>query len=212
MNQPKPAAEQWRPVLGFEGYYEVSDHGRVRSLAREVRAGYGRTRWMPGQMLHPCVHNPYGHVLVILSAAGQRKTRTVHRLVLEAFVGPRPDGLEACHGPGGGGDNHLTNLRWDTHSANVRDSVADRTHVMVSRPDCPRGHALTAPNLTPNIARDGNRSCYACSLTHAWASRRRLRSSDPEWIAEANRRHAEILHFGEPIRYSNSGRVERWVP
>lgn len=53
---------------------------------------------------------------------GKRRYRPVHQLVLEAFVGPRPVGMEACHNDGNPANNRLDNLRWDTHAANTEDS------------------------------------------------------------------------------------------
>jgi hypothetical protein len=117
-------SECWLPVAGHEGQYEVSDQGRVRSLARVVtvkassyRPAYARS--VPERILRPGPSNS-GHLTVIL---GKHNTRLVHVLVLEAFVGPRPIGYEACHGLGGVSDNSLLNLRWDTRSSNNLDAV-----------------------------------------------------------------------------------------
>lgn len=110
--------EQWRSVVGYEGLYEVSDQGRVRGLDRlDIRG-----RRVQGVVLR--VHRTGKHLYyaVTLSDAAGRKTRySVHRLVLEAFVGPCPDGMEACHGEGGWSDNRLANLRWGTKSENCMD-------------------------------------------------------------------------------------------
>lgn len=71
--------------------------------------------------------NPDGYLRVSLYRRGQKRiTRYVHRLVLLAFVGPCPDGMEACHGIGGSKDNRVDNLRWDTPSANVSDRIRAR--------------------------------------------------------------------------------------
>jgi hypothetical protein len=115
--------EQWRPVVGHPNY-EVSDQGRVRSIDRVVmRAGSRRAKpyavFRKGQLLRPGPSN-YGHLSVVL---GRGKTRMVHTLVLEAFVGPRPKGMDACHGPGGTQDNRLENLRWGTRTNNILDGV-----------------------------------------------------------------------------------------
>lgn len=104
--------ETWKPVPGFPGY-EVSDAGRVRSLRR-------RRRGDPPRMLRPCIsgHHYYRVFLVLL---GRTHTRYVHRLVLEAFLGPCPEGLEACHRDDDQTNNRLSNLRWDTRQANDED-------------------------------------------------------------------------------------------
>ncbi|WP_418888451.1 NUMOD4 motif-containing HNH endonuclease [Mycolicibacterium neoaurum] len=117
---------KWLPVVGWEGSYEVSDDGDVRSIDREVTDG-NRTRTFRGRQLR-AASTPRGHRYVTLSREGRTKTRLVHHLVLEAFVGPRPPGHEACHGNGLPEDNRRRNLRWDTRSSNVRDSVRHGTH------------------------------------------------------------------------------------
>lgn len=123
--QPVPDAgepERWLPVGGYEGLYEVSDLGRVRSF----HAGRGKGK--RGGLLRPAPTGVYAHLCVVLCQGGESHTRLVHHLVLEAFVGPRPDGMEALHGPGGALDNRLVNLSWGTKSENQgRDRVRDGT-------------------------------------------------------------------------------------
>jgi hypothetical protein len=142
--------EEWRPVVGFEGYLEVSDHGRVRSLDRisevaaskdGIRKAYQRR--FQGRMLKP-KSDDQGYQYVQLWGNGRSiNGAKVHRLVLEAFVGPRPDGMECCHGPGGSSDNRLSNLRWDTRLANHADKVAAGTS---KKTHCKHGHEFTPEN------------------------------------------------------------------
>lgn len=113
--------ENWRPVVGHEGEYEVSDLGRVRSLERKARAGRGE-RVVPARILKPGKMNKYGHCSV---AIGKGNSRCVHDLVLEAFVGPRPPGQEARHLNLDGGDNKLSNLTYGTKSQNGKDVTAN---------------------------------------------------------------------------------------
>jgi hypothetical protein len=113
-------SEQWLPVVGFEGAYEVSDRGRVRSLERVVASGRYTRRVSP-RLLSP-TRNPNGRLYIDLNVNGVPDRRWVHHLVLEAFVGPRPPGMEACHWNDVGHDNRSENLRWDTHSENMRDA------------------------------------------------------------------------------------------
>lgn len=151
--------EIWIPVVGFEGYYEVSDQGRVRSVERTVPANTG-TRLVPSTILTPWV-DPKGYCTVGLGKPGQKaKTLRVHRIVLEAFVGPRPSQLEACHGNGDPADNRRSNLRWDTHSANNLDRVKHGTHPLAARDRCLRDHALDEANTYVNPS--GYRSCRTC--------------------------------------------------
>ena len=103
--------ERWRGVPSHPGY-AVSDHGRVRSLDRVL--GDGRTA---GGVMLQAAPDRKGYLRVKLGG----RWRRVHHLVLEAFDRPRPPELEGCHGNGHPDDNHLTNLRWDTHLENERD-------------------------------------------------------------------------------------------
>jgi hypothetical protein len=106
-------SEEWRDVEGYEGYYRVSDQGRVWSSPRP------RTR---GGQLSP---NPDsgGYQLVELCAHGTRWRVRVHVLVATAFHGPRPAGLVVRHLNDTPADNRAVNLKWGTVSENALDSV-----------------------------------------------------------------------------------------
>ena len=124
---PDPTAgEVWLPVVGFEGRYEVSHHGRVRSIDHQApaswidpRDGKVKNTYMPvrGKILKPQKQSS-GHVHVSL---GRRNLRRIHTIVLDAFVCLRPDGMEGCHEDGNPANCHLENLRWDTHENNLKD-------------------------------------------------------------------------------------------
>lgn len=145
------AHERWLPVVGFEGQYEVSDFGRVRSLNRTI-SYQTRCRWSgatliahrfcPGKILSPGVCEA-GHLNV---AIGRGNSKLVHVLVLTAFVGPRPPGQECLHGDGVPSNNRLTNLRWGTRLENVADSYRHNTRV--------RGERHPASKLTAEMVRE----------------------------------------------------------
>ena len=118
--------ERWVPVFGFEGLYEVSNMGAVRSLPRKVEAVNQSEYMVRPRTLKPA-RRKSGHLHLVLRKGGEYHTRTVHRLVLESFVGPRPHGMECCHGNGNAADNRLANLRWDTPKANQYDRIAHGT-------------------------------------------------------------------------------------
>lgn len=119
-----PVVEIWLWVAGYEGLYQVSDQGRVRSADRWVKAR-GQT-WRPGRILKPNLNG--GYLKVSLARPGERQRNfSVHHLVLMAFAGPKAPGQEALHGPGGALDNRLVNLSWGTHPANMRDKMRDGT-------------------------------------------------------------------------------------
>lgn len=129
-------AEIWLPVTGWEGLYEVSDAGRVRSLDRitTTRCAWswccGRDHEVlrRGRILGGGI-DPGGYRRVRLSRRkGEYSTRPVHVLVLEAFEGPCPPGMETLHGPGGPADNRWPeNIRWGTKAQNELDKLRDGT-------------------------------------------------------------------------------------
>ena len=128
-----PIQEIWQQVADFPGY-EVSDQGRVRSYWKSYRKsdaqrpGFMRQiESTPQRMLKPNKLK-HGYLQVTLFRDGVRHYRTIHRLVLTNFVGPCPPGLECCHKDGTRSHCWLTNLRWDTKSANSLDSVEHGTH------------------------------------------------------------------------------------
>jgi hypothetical protein len=111
--------ERWLPVVGYEGLYEVSDQGRVRSVARTVEGRWGSTRRAGAPLA--LFQDRDGYVRVNLSRDGASRQRGAHQLVLEAFVGPCPQGMECLHGDGTRGNNVLANLAWGTPKANSAD-------------------------------------------------------------------------------------------
>ena len=106
---------KWTSILGFENY-EVSEHGLVRRLAHSVPNGRGGIRNLPVKMLK-LMKNKDGYMRVRMRG----KLIFAHVLVLESFVGPRPEGMHCCHNNGIPDDNRLVNLRWDTPKNNVHD-------------------------------------------------------------------------------------------
>lgn len=146
--------ESWKPVQGYEGQYEVSSAGNVRGVDRVLSDG----RSWKGQVLKQVI-NHNGHCRVML----QGKYKWVHRLVLEAFVGPCPDGFDGCHNDGNPANNRVENLRWDSRRENAKDRVRHGNHFQVDKTHCPRGHALVDPNLKPADAAKGWRNCLACA-------------------------------------------------
>ena len=113
--------EEWRPVVGFEERYEVSNRGRVRSYA----TGNGNRRRVP-IVLEPGCCNGYENY--VLSKDNRKFNKKGHRMVLEAFVGAQPPNKPEClHGNGIRNDNRPSNLRWGTRKENAQDAVKHRT-------------------------------------------------------------------------------------
>jgi len=108
--------EIWKPVVGYEGHYCVSSLGRVR---REYSIG----NTFVGKIKKPSV-NADGYLTMNLSAHGKQKRLAVHRLVADAFLGPRPSDKEINHKNGVKSDNYPGNLEYITHLENVRHAIA----------------------------------------------------------------------------------------
>lgn len=154
--------ERWLPVVGWEGWYEISDLGRIKSLPRRITRSDGQTMRIAGGIMKTDRRGDRGgHPQACLRRPGQSAQPFVHKLVLEAFVGPRPEGFEACHNNGIANDNRVSNLRWDTQSENALDRVRHGTHHNVNKTHCPAGHELSTENTYVYPA--GNRKCRTCS-------------------------------------------------
>lgn len=140
--------EEWRPVVGYEGRYEVSNHGRVRSLL-----------WAAPKILKPSASGRNGYWTVELTLPGKPpKARRVHHLVLSAFVGPKPAGMGGAHGDRDKANNRLSNLAWKTQLGNMADREAHGTTA--------RGLRNGKTKITPETAiaiRDSSLSAIAAA-------------------------------------------------
>lgn len=154
--------EVWRKIPGWENAYEVSSTGAVRSLARTVPGPGGHPRRIEGVELSPST-SPTGYKRVNLYGGGKQTTRGVHQLVMMAFVGSPPKGMEVCHNDGDKSNNRLENLRYDSKRANQLDRIAHGNNDKSNRTHCPRGHELTPPNLVAHELKKGHRACLSCA-------------------------------------------------
>jgi hypothetical protein len=171
------AIELWRPVVGFEDVFQVSNCGGVRAADRPV---YPHT-------------TPQGYRRVYLD--GTR--RTVHSLVLEAFVCPRPPGMLGLHRDDVKWHNHASNLYWGSAADNGRDAVRNGVwrSGMAGRTHCPREHELVESNLV--VAQLPYRICKACNRARAQLVFRHGKDwTEDDMRAESDARYAEILATG----------------
>ena len=154
-------SDTWKPVVGYEGLYEVSNTGEVRSLERISEGDY----LLKGKTLAQA-KNAGGHHLVTLYKNRERSQRQVHHLVLEAFIGPRPEGYFGLHWDDDPSNNKLENLRWGTKSDNSYDSVRNKVHPQSQTFYCPRGHKHAPWNNRTREASMSRRCCLACSRAY----------------------------------------------
>jgi len=175
--------EQWKPVNGFEGVYEVSTLGRVRSLARVVKRGRGMMNVSEKILTPNCTPGKYVHV--VMQHEGKRRDVDLHVLVAETFLGPRPEKLEVCHNNGDPRDNRLENLRYDTSRENSLDTVKHGRNPQRQRTHCPSGHPLVVPNLVEAELRRGHRKCRACNTARAYVYRNKMMVKHYQEISDA---------------------------
>lgn len=146
--------EEWRDIKGYEGLYQVSNEGRVKSLERDAICGRGGVYHFPERLLKPTA-NSVGYLQVYLCKDGKPKWYRVHRLVAQVFL-PNPDNLpEVNHKDENQHNNRLENLEWCTHKEN-----------------CNYGRRKVAnQDKTKKVAKydlDGNLLAVYKSLSEAW--------------------------------------------
>jgi hypothetical protein len=151
--------EIWRAVVGFEGKYEVSNLGRVRSLP----GGYRHAK-----VLKPQLNGRVGKQYQFVFLTNQTQCY-VHHMVAAAFIGARPEGMFVCHNNGERMDNRAENLRYDTSSANGLDAVKHGGQYWANRSACANGHEFTDENTRwytwtdkKNGYTTNKRCCRAC--------------------------------------------------
>lgn len=119
--------EKWKWVKNYRGHYKISNYGRLKSVDKKVINKLGRIYFFEGKYLKE-TPGRYGHLLVYLCRNGKRKNFMIHRLVLEAFVGPCPEGMEARHFPDRDPENNkISNLSWTDRLTNQHDRIIHGT-------------------------------------------------------------------------------------
>lgn len=118
----------WKDIPGYEGYYQVSNTGEVRSLDRVVYKSDGVFQKRYGRLL-PHKENKDGYRIVRLSKDGVRKQFNVHSLVAKTFVSGYFEGAEVNHKDCGRTNNVPENLEWVTHFDNIQYTISKGRHV-----------------------------------------------------------------------------------
>lgn len=192
--------EEWRPVYRYEGRYEISDRGRLRSVERMITTRNGQQRLRKQTFLSP-FESKDGHLRVgLYNDQGGRKKEWIHALVLEAFHSPRPDGMIALHRDGNPQNNSPSNLKWGTHSENVLDAVEHGTHWESNLERCKRGHLLEEWNIEPGeLRRKNKRMCRSCRYAHCLAQRKpEVKKNLKPWADGRYLRYLEAHQITDP--------------
>jgi hypothetical protein len=161
-----PSDEHWRPILGYEGLYEVSDLGRVRSLPRKTtRGGVLKLQLRPD-----------GYFDIELYARGGKSRHLVHRLVAQAFCPQRSHQTVVRHRNAKRDDNRAVNLSWGTSADNAADTVRLGRNYQAAQTHCRNSHPFDEVNTYTD--RQGHRNCRTCrreSSRRYMATQRRSR-------------------------------------
>jgi len=153
----------WRPVVGHEGLYEVSDEGDVRSLLK------AKPRVLVGQR-----HPRTGHLHVTLYKNAVATPAYIHRLAARAFIG-EPTGPMVRHLDDVPTNNHASNLAYGTAADNAQDMLRNKGHRGNRMTECHNGHAFTPENIRIS---NGSRNCIECNRAAVlrYTARKRARS------------------------------------
>jgi hypothetical protein len=165
-DSPAELVEGWKPIVGYESRYTISNWGRVRSFSK-----YGRP-YIKGRKLKG------GHHRVALYGSDGVKDFLVHRLVLEAFVGPCPEGMEGLHWDDDKDNNRLSNLRWGTRTENLLDCIRNGNNHQLNKTHCKWGHPFDEANTLIEARSNGRtrRVCKTCRKAKDARIRARSRS------------------------------------
>lgn len=180
--------ENFLPITGYEGLYEIGDRGTVRTISHTTIRSNGRICHVSAKIRSHKIL-PKGHHAITLMNNGTYHTFLVHRLVLLTFIGPPPIGSNiARHLNDNPSDNRLENLSWGTASDNQYDAVRNGKHYLGSLKSCRRGHPLRGNNLKHD--KHGKRICRACSREYDEA----YRAGRPFSEYKANARYLDIVN------------------
>ena len=129
--------EIWKDIPGYEGYYQVSNFGLIRSCDRLVVAANGRTRFIKGKMIRSSYNNK-GYLITHLCKNGVIQGKCVHHFVALVFLGARPKGMDIDHINEDKTDNRACNLRYMSHHDNASRSTKGKfrkkSHAMECNP------------------------------------------------------------------------------
>ena len=124
-------SERWQDIPGYEGFYQASSLGRIKSVHRiidSVSRNGNRYKKSVQERIMSGGKNSWGHAMIILCREGITKPHLIHRLVLKTFIGPCPNGMQSRHFPDDNkANNCLDNLQWGTPKENGADKIVHGT-------------------------------------------------------------------------------------
>lgn len=196
-------SEEWRAIPGYEGYFEVSTLGRVRSLDRTVERKNGIVQKVSEKLLSTDKRTDKGYICVSLRKDGKRRTVNVHDAMAAAFLGPRPEKHYVRHWDDDRDNNTLANLRYGLPGDNSRDAVRNGKNQNANKTHCKYGHEFVPANTrtTPS------RMCNACNRARAQVSNGFI--SEEEYQRYADDAYQRIIEGGADRRYRTSAGYSR---
>lgn len=115
--------EIWKPIKGYEGLYEISNFGNIKSLERKAKNRGKGKRFIRERILKPSIDRPNGYYQIKLSKNGKMKTFKIHKLVIEHFFKKISKGLVVNHIDGNKLNNNINNLEICTQKDNIRHAI-----------------------------------------------------------------------------------------
>lgn len=183
--------ERWKAVRGYEGLYDVSTWGRVRSHNQILNRKNGTVKWK-GRILKP-QRGSKGHWGVNLHRDGRSKTHFIHRLVAEAFLENEEDYPLVRHLDDVKENNRLENLEWGTYSDNAYDAIRNGRDLnqQAHKTHCPQNHPYSGDNLY--VDPKGRRHCRKCArLYQQGAGRDNAKARRLKGLPEGDPRHGSV--------------------
>lgn len=176
--------ETLRPIPGFTGYFASPD-GTIWTQKRKGGNDRGAGRLLDKPRPLKAHYTGAGYLAVALDFGGRVCSRLVHRLILETFVGPAPDGYYGCHYPDPTkSNNRLDNLRWDSAVGNAKDRYRDKVPAAEKR--CTRCGAIRHVSQFYNDKRSINGLQAECKRCHSSTV---MMTRDRDGKREANREY-----------------------
>jgi hypothetical protein len=165
--------DRWLPIPKYEGRYDASDRGRIRSLVCGGRGGGALPRAMP-LILEPKINEDGYEAVGLWNAEGKRHTKLVHRLILETFAGPCPAGCEGSHLDGVRAHNNIRNLVWEPRKANNNRRRGHGT--------MPQGETSGQAKVTEDDVRELRASVRL--VAREWAERKGVTETNAMYILQ----------------------------